>query len=710
MSDININVKVVSGAAQASISKLGQEAQKAEAGFKSLAVNIKAGGSALSSFAGNLAAIGVSKVVGAISRGFGTLADSIIDSSLELETAATKFEVLTGSAGRANKIMQELQAFSAKTPFQFTEVAGAAQRLLSFGFAADDVQKKLQVLGDVSAASGSDINELSLIFGQVRAAGKLTGERLLQFQERAIPIGGVIAKSLGVAESSVRDLVSKGKVDFATFEKAFNSLAEKGNFAFEGMDKRSRTLAGRISTLKDNFQLFSAKIGDTLAPALKAGTTALTKFIQDLGDSKRFKDFLVLIADNIPTAIKFMSESLIVGIQIFNSARVGVGNLVAGMFLIVSSALSAAESVLTLVSATGKFTGIDTSGIDQTLADIVALKEAAQSTATDIVLDNDKIVESERDLVSSIRTGSQELVQSYNDELAAAKSAKEATIDADVEKADAAKRLAEQQAEIRSKELEEIRAFEEKRAAIVLQYALAEEEARLIADGVKSEQDSLDLAILQDKLLSEKELKDEARSRELGDQRAFQLLVEQNNVEQLKRQNAISLQQAAIEKKASEDRIQNRKDTFSTIASLSSANNKTLASIGKAAGITQIAIDTPVAVSKALAAFPPPFNFVAAGLVGAAMAAQAARIAGVAFADGGIVPGNSFSGDQVQARLNSGEMVLNKKQQANLFDMANSGGGGQVIQVNNVITLDGDVVARSVSRSVANGLKLGEVV
>lgn len=80
-----------------------------------------------------------------------------------------------------------------------------------------------------------------------------------------------------------------------------------------------------------------------------------------------------------------------------------------------------------------------------------------------------------------------------------------------------------------------------------------------------------------------------------------------------------------------------QKDSFSTIATLANSSNSTLAAIGKAAGITQIAIDTPVAISKAMAAFPPPFNFVAAGLVGTAMAAQAARLAGVQLAEGGIV-------------------------------------------------------------------------
>ena len=50
------------------------------------------------------------------------------------------------------------------------------------------------------------------------------------------------------------------------------------------------------------------------------------------------------------------------------------------------------------------------------------------------------------------------------------------------------------------------------------------------------------------------------------------------------------------------------------------------------------------------------------------------------FENGGIVAGRSYSGDKVTARVNSGEMILNAGQQANLFAMANNGGsfGGEV--------------------------------
>jgi len=54
------------------------------------------------------------------------------------------------------------------------------------------------------------------------------------------------------------------------------------------------------------------------------------------------------------------------------------------------------------------------------------------------------------------------------------------------------------------------------------------------------------------------------------------------------------------------------------------------------------------------------------------------------YANGGIVPGNSYHGDRLYARVNSGEMILNNRQQKNLFNLLNGqssvrgGGSGQV--------------------------------
>jgi hypothetical protein len=54
--------------------------------------------------------------------------------------------------------------------------------------------------------------------------------------------------------------------------------------------------------------------------------------------------------------------------------------------------------------------------------------------------------------------------------------------------------------------------------------------------------------------------------------------------------------------------------------------------------------------------------------------AQVAKIASQKYAMGGIVGGNSMSGDRVPALVNSGEMILNRQQQTQLFNDINNGG------------------------------------
>lgn len=60
--------------------------------------------------------------------------------------------------------------------------------------------------------------------------------------------------------------------------------------------------------------------------------------------------------------------------------------------------------------------------------------------------------------------------------------------------------------------------------------------------------------------------------------------------------------------------------------------------------------------------------------LGAGLAAVATTIATIkGFADGGIIEGSSYHGDRIVASLNAGEMVLNRKQQANLFRALDNG-------------------------------------
>ncbi len=89
-----------------------------------------------------------------------------------------------------------------------------------------------------------------------------------------------------------------------------------------------------------------------------------------------------------------------------------------------------------------------------------------------------------------------------------------------------------------------------------------------------------------------------------------------------------------------------------------------------AAAVTNTAAKSGEAITSATASgakMPFPLNIVAIAAGVAAVIAALAAVSG--FATGGVVGGTSTSGDKKFARVNSGEMILNKFQQARLFAM-----------------------------------------
>lgn len=84
-----------------------------------------------------------------------------------------------------------------------------------------------------------------------------------------------------------------------------------------------------------------------------------------------------------------------------------------------------------------------------------------------------------------------------------------------------------------------------------------------------------------------------------------------------------------------------------------------------------------------------PFGWLTAG---AAVASIVAAIAAIPkFANGGIVPGSMYSGDRVPAMVNSGEMILNRSQQGNLFQILNQGGiKGKDVRVTGEVVVSGE--------------------
>lgn len=102
------------------------------------------------------------------------------------------------------------------------------------------------------------------------------------------------------------------------------------------------------------------------------------------------------------------------------------------------------------------------------------------------------------------------------------------------------------------------------------------------------------------------------------------------------------------------------------------------------------------------APLPFPKNIAAIATIVATIASTFASIMSAvgAFADGGIVGGGSTIGDHMIARVNAGEMILNGRQQANLFKMIND---GQEANKSNVhVVVSGKVRGKDLELVLAN--------
>ena len=185
-----------------------------------------------------------------------------VKSAADLETLETSFISLTGGVRQAGQMMNQLNQFTAKTPFQIDAVAKSARQLIASGTDISQVNEQLQFLGDIAATSGTSIDEIAAIFAKVNAKGKVELENLNQLAERGIPIFKALADATGLPA----DKLGAGAVSVQQFNDVLKSFASEGGFAEGAMLRLSQTVSGKFSTALDNAKIAAASLGDQLLP------------------------------------------------------------------------------------------------------------------------------------------------------------------------------------------------------------------------------------------------------------------------------------------------------------------------------------------------------------------------------------------------------------------------------------------------------------
>lgn len=219
--------------------------------------------------------------VAGLAAGFSAIqaAKFVFAKTAELESQTRSIQTLTGSVQQAKQIIQELQQLGAATPFTSTELIESAKRLTAFGVSAKDVVETTRRLGDVAGATGANLGELTLAYGQVIAKGRLQGEELLQFQERGVALQDELRKMYGLTGEEFSKALSKGQISAEAVEVALQRLTDTGGKYANGAIAQSDTLNGRFSTLQDGVDELARVIGRTLSPVIKEVIVDITNLV-----------------------------------------------------------------------------------------------------------------------------------------------------------------------------------------------------------------------------------------------------------------------------------------------------------------------------------------------------------------------------------------------------------------------------------------------
>ena len=225
--------------------------------------------------AAKTASAGVGTLVGALKPLLAALAvvgtaRFVLFQTAQLETQTKALENLTGSAEKAQAIVQQIKEFGAVTPFKSSELIETTKLLKAFGFETENVVDITKRVADIAGTAGADIDRVAFAIGKVQAKNKFMQEENVMLLEKGVNIQKELQQVTGLTGDELAKAMSKGEVGANKFVEALVLATSEGGQFFKGAVNQSGTLAGKFSTLQDGIETLAQVVGERLQPALKS--------------------------------------------------------------------------------------------------------------------------------------------------------------------------------------------------------------------------------------------------------------------------------------------------------------------------------------------------------------------------------------------------------------------------------------------------------
>lgn len=289
-----------------------------------------------------------------INKGLNFVTEGIVQGgirrAMNLENAHFQLQGLLKDETKVTAVMKNVQDAVDGTAYGLDSAAKAASQLAASGMSAgDDMFKALRGIAGVAAMTNSDYESIADIFTTVAGNGRLMGMQLTQLASRGLNAAATLGEQLGITEAEVRDMVSKGKIDFQTFadamDNAFGEHAKKANETFTGSISNIKSALGRIGAL------FVSPLIEQNNPVIKL-LNAIRERINDV------KNALVPLADTFTNFVKntagklantFSNLKVDKSVENFVNIVVPLGGALANVFSVLISVFKKAGEAFKMV-------------------------------------------------------------------------------------------------------------------------------------------------------------------------------------------------------------------------------------------------------------------------------------------------------------------------------------------------------------------------
>lgn len=273
----------------------------------------------------------------------------------QFELSERSLEAILQNKPKADEIFNKTVELAVKSPFRIKDLVDYTRQLSAYRIESDKLYDTTKRLADVSAGLGVDMGRLILAYGQVKAAAYLRGSEVRQFTEAGINMYGELqqyfkeVKGEAYTTAQIVDMISKRKVTFEDVEAIFQRMTDKGGTFYNMQEIQAETLQGKISNLKDAFDVMLNDIGKANEGTFKGMISGATEMLNNW--------------QNIAKVIKYVGEllliikvrSMLAGTETTKAfARLASMNNVAGIGKVALGIKSAISQIGTAAVAAGK--------------------------------------------------------------------------------------------------------------------------------------------------------------------------------------------------------------------------------------------------------------------------------------------------------------------------------------------------------------------